>query len=216
MSQAFIFDFDGTLLDSEIVWVEATELFIRERKPAFTREEAEFLVYGRSWHDIYDDILLLLPDVCMGIEEMSEVLESYYEKLVGTRDLRIESSINLLKRLSAKFPVAVVSGSTRATVAKGLVSMGIETCLEFYLGAEDYSPGKPDPACYLLAATRLGLSPERCLVFEDAVAGVRAAKGAGMRCVAVARKGSPRQDFSEADLVLQDLGAFELPTDPTS
>ena len=74
---------------------------------------------------------------------------------------------------------------------------------------EDYDPGKPHPACYLAAAREAGLPPEQCVVFEDSNAGVCAAKDAGAYAVALARPDRPEQDYSRADLVLEDLSLFE-------
>jgi beta-phosphoglucomutase-like phosphatase (HAD superfamily) len=104
--------------------------------------------------------------------------------------------------------VAIVSGSPRVDVQDGVELLGIAPLLRFFLGSEDYPRGKPDPAGFLLAAQRLGAAPADCLVFEDSAAGVRAARAAGMRCVALARPGAPAQDLSDADLVLNDLGGF--------
>lgn len=88
--------------------------------------------------------------------------------------------------------------------------MGIGRDVRFVLGAEDYEPGKPSPAGFLLGARRLGVPPETCLVFEDSRAGVLAAKQAGMLCVALARPGSHPQDLSGADWILEDLAAFTM------
>jgi sugar-phosphatase len=71
--------------------------------------------------------------------------------------------------------------------------------------------GKPDPEPYLLAAARLGVRPGRCVVFEDAAVGVRAAKAAGMACIAVPNPAALQpQDLSLADLILPSLEDFEL------
>lgn len=210
MIKAFIFDLDGTLLDSEILWVEAIEDFIRERDPTVTRDYATSIVYGRSWHDIYKDICGRLADLDMSILDMQVALRPYFDRLSQTRDIRILSSVELLRALSADFPVCIVSGSPRDEIRDGVALMGIGDRLIFYLGAEDYAPGKPDPACFLTAADRLGLPPVECLVFEDSAAGVLAAKRAGMACVGLAREGRPPQDLSCADLVLSDLAGFSL------
>ena len=88
--------------------------------------------------------------------------------------------------------------------------MGVEDVVRLFLGTEDYAEGKPDPACFLLAARMLAVPPESCLVFEDSAAGVIAAKAATMTCVALQRPGRPAQDVSLADEVLSDLADFRL------
>ncbi len=210
MINAFIFDLDGTLLDSEILWVEAVEAFIREHDPSVTRDYATSIVYGRSWHDIYEEICRHLNDLDMSIRDMQVALRPYFDRLSETRDIRILSSVELLRTLSRDFPVCIVSGSPRDEIQDGVELMGIDDHLAFYLGAEDYSPGKPHPACFLMAAEKLGVPPGECLVFEDSAAGVLAAKRAGMACVGLSREGRPPQDLSAADIVLGDLADFSL------
>ena len=212
MIRALLFDLDGTLLDTEVLWVRAMCAYLADQGLALTPDEATALVYGHSWHDIYTALAAREPRLAMGEMRMGAALHPYFERLRASTDPRIPGSVALLQRLSASSPVAVVSGSPRADVAEGLALMGIAGCVRFYLGSEDYASGKPAPACFLLAARRLDVPPETCLVFEDSSAGVRAAKAAGMACVALVRPGAPVQDVSAADWVLGDLAAFDLET----
>lgn len=209
--QAYCFDLDGTLIDSEVLWVEAIRTYLSEQGVAITAHAAEALVYGRSWRDIHAVITREHPHLAMPIAAMEAAIAPYYARLAAVRDIRIPSSIALLEQLARAFPVCIVSGSSRKTVGEAIAMMGIGASLRFYLGADDYAPGKPDPACYRLAAQRLGVDPAACLVFEDSHAGVTAAKAAGMRCVVLARADHPSQDFSAADLVLRDLADYQPP-----
>lgn len=209
MQRAYLFDMDGTLIDTEPLWVEAVVNVVNALGFPLDREEAARLVYGRSWHDIYRTIVSRWPGFPLSIEAAQDRLTPEFMALRGRRDVRIHSSIALLRRLAAAHPVAVVSGSPRPDVDAGIELMGIGGLIRFSLASDDYSPGKPDPACYLAAAARLGLPPSACVVFEDSAAGVRAAKAAGARCVALARPGMPHpQDVSAADEVLADLGDY--------
>ncbi|MFO7975642.1 MAG: HAD family phosphatase [Candidatus Hydrogenedentota bacterium] len=208
MIDAYIFDMDGTLLDSEILWVEAVETYLTDFGFRLTREEAIELVYGISWHDIYLDIRRRFPGLGLGYEPFVSAVEPIFERLRHTRDIRIPGSIELLRTLARAYPVCIVSGSNKNGVADGIETMGIGKDIRFFLSADDYSPGKPDPTCFLMAAERLEIEPARCLVFEDSTVGAQAAKGAGMHCVALARPARPVQDVSMADLVLEDLGEF--------
>jgi len=150
------------------------------------------------------------------MKEDAETLElesiNYYQALRGATDIRIHSSIALLEKLSQRHPVAIVSGSTRRQVSDAITLMGVGERLQFYLGSEDYPRGKPDPACFLLAAKRFGIDPAECLVFEDSSAGVSAAKAAGMHCVALCRPGHPHQNLSGADNILADLADWRPPS----
>lgn len=210
MIDAFVFDLDGTLLDSEIVWVEAYDQFLRTQGFAIEPAEALSIVYGRAYSFVYEETCRRFPALGLDAEELADRLRVVFQGLTRTRDLRIHGSVNLLKHLARQHPVCVVSGSPRADVAEGVRLAGINGDLRFFLGSEDYSPGKPDPAGFLMGASRLGVAPGACLVFEDSAAGVQAAKRAGMACVALARPGRPRQDIEAADLVLDDLARFDL------
>jgi HAD superfamily hydrolase (TIGR01509 family) len=208
--QAFLFDLDGTLLDSEVLYVDAVRSALIERDSFLSPEEAQKLVYGRGWREIYEHTALRFPGAYSSIGEMESVVEEHFERLRCNRDIRIHSSIHLLEELARGYPVAIVSGSPRRTIALCVEQMGIGSKLDFYIGVEEYPKGKPDPACYLMAAEKFGLPPGRCLVFEDSAAGVRSAKAAGMLCVGLQRREAPVQDLSSADLVLSDLSQFRL------
>lgn len=209
--KAFFFDLDGTLLDSEVIYVDAAQESLAEKGFDITHHEALELVYGRGAKDIFLDMLERFPGAYRDIQDAEEEVRRHFLRLRAERDIRIHGSVDLLKSLAKEFPVAIVSGSPRQDIEDGISVMGVASWVAFYLGAEDYFPGKPDPSCYLLAAERLALPPETCLVFEDSRAGVNAAKQAGMACVGLQREKSPRQDLSRADLILSDLAEFELP-----
>lgn len=210
MIKAFIFDLDGTLLDSEIVWVEAYAQCLAAQGYAITPPEALATVYGRAYSFVYAETRRRFPQLTLSEKELADRLREVFQDLTQTHRLVIDGSVRLLKSLSQEYPVCVVSGSTRADVEAGIRLAGVESHLRFFLGSEDYHPGKPDPAGFLAAAARLGAAPEASLVFEDSTAGVAAAEAAGMSCVALARPGRPPQDLSRADLVLEDLGQFNL------
>lgn len=207
--KAYCFDLDGTLIDSEVIWVAAIRDYLVEHTGAFSEAAAFDLVYGHSWADIHKTVVTTYPALSMPIHDMEAAIAPYYKRIERTRDVRIHSSIALLERLAETQPICIVSGSSTKTVKEAAAAIGVAKHLSFVLGADDYSPGKPDPTCFRLAAQRLGLPPDACVVFEDSSAGVRSAKGAGMRCVALARPGRPAQDLSMADLVLADLAEFD-------
>lgn len=211
MSRAYIFDLDGTLLDTEILWVDAIGEFVRPFRPDTTHDEMIRLVYGRSWRDVYPDLAAMTPGAGLDREQMEQALHDIFCRLRNSSDIRIEGSIDLLRELARTSRVCVVSGSPRRDLDEGIRLIGVGDLLAFSLAAEDYSPGKPDPACFLTAARRLDLDPGQCLVFEDSAAGVTAAKAAGMMCVALARDGAPPQDFSGADSTLRDLSEYKIP-----
>lgn len=195
-------------MDSEVLYVEAVQLVLLDKNLHISPEDAMNIVYGKAWPSVYAEVDKRFPGVFSAIESMERPLRDHFLRLRNSRDVRIKSSIELLRKLSQDFPVCVVSGSTRKDVEDSIALMGIESNLAFYLSCEDYTPGKPDPACYLLVTNKLRVAADHCLVFEDSTAGIEAAKQAGMYCIALKRKGAPEQDTSGADETLEDLANF--------
>jgi len=209
---AFIFDLDGTLVDTELLWAGAMSAYLAEHRCECPKETVLHMVFGRSWIDIYRDITSRFPAMSnTSSPAMAEALRAHYLRLREQGDgVIIHSSAALLKSLSRQHPVIIVSGSPRADVEEAVRLLGAVQAVRFVLGAEDYAPGKPSPAGFLLGAERLGVAPTECLVFEDSFAGVSAAKAAGMWCVALSRDDAHPQDLSAADWVLSDLADFSV------
>ena len=200
MIKAAIFDLDGTLMDSEGLWVEAVTQYLNDRGRAIGGEEGQAIVYGRSWSDIYNDIVARHPELDVTIEEMEEAVRVYMLALREGRDVIIAESVNLLKQLADDMPVCIVSGSPCADVEAAIDLMGIRDRVAFSIGAEEYGPGKPDPTCFLMASKRLGVEAGQCVVFEDSSAGVQGANSAGM--LRSPAKGFPSRMFPKPTLFL--------------
>lgn len=207
--EAYLFDFDGTLADSEPLWAQAFDAYLREAGLDLNSQAINALVYGRSRDDILDDLLRDYPGRFGSREVMRAELFRRLAELRSRKDTRIDGSVQLLIRLAGHHPVAIVSGSDRDTVSAWCEDLGISGYLKFIIGCEDTPKGKPDPAGYLMAARRLGVAPSACVVFEDSRAGVLAARAAGMSCIGFAPEGRDPQDLSAADHVLSNLFDYE-------
>lgn len=205
---AYLFDLDGTLVDSEHLWTAAAEQYLRSRGKPVSTAQVSAWVLGRAWHDIYANIVATWPDLDIGVGRMEDELRPFYLAGRASGDIRIHSSIALLRGLAAHTPTVIVSGSPNRDIAEAIDHMGVGDVLRFFLGSSDYAPGKPDPVCFLTAAKRLGVDAARCVVFEDSSAGILAARRAGMAVVALARPEASPQDVTPADLVLNDLADY--------
>ena len=208
---AVLFDLDGTLIDTEPMLIDAIKALIESRGESFSRDKTQELVLGKSARDIYSEIHQTFPGLFISDEEIELGIEEIYKEYCEANDILIPTSIELLKKLARSFPVAIVSGSHTRTVEEAADHMGVRDLLAFCLGADDYPKGKPDPCCFLQAASMLATPPEECLVFEDSKAGVAAAKNAGMHCIGLKRPEAPPQDLSLADEIYADLAEFTLP-----
>jgi sugar-phosphatase len=107
-------------------------------------------------------------------------------------------------------PLALVTSAHRAWAEERLADIGIADLVRTIVSAEDVVVGKPDPSGYLAAARLLDVEPIRCVVFEDSLAGIAAARAAGMACVAVATTHHP-DELAHADLVIPDMSGIDWP-----
>lgn len=209
MSKGYIFDLDGTLLDTELVWIAVMERLFAAHEISITHEQVIKIVCGRAASDIYKDTVAVSNGKLSDVGAIAAEAYKYFEEMKESTDIRINGSIELLKRLSKTSPVCIASGSPRVVIEEGIKYMGVEENVSFFLGSEDYAVGKPNPTVFLLAAEKLGLEPKDCVVFEDSCPGVTAAKRAGMKCVAVVLPNHPKQDVSQADAILDDLSKYK-------
>ncbi|MEV6115583.1 HAD family hydrolase [Streptomyces sp. NPDC052109] len=197
-AHALLFDNDGTLvstLDSvERCWTRWA------REYAITAEEfGRVALHGRPAAEIIADLLPahLVPEAVARVEqlEVDDVPDGGVRLLPGTREF--------LESLPAD-AWAVVTSATRRLAEARLDAVGILP--KTLIAADDITRGKPDPEPYLLAARQLGVDPAHCVVFEDAPAGLRAGRAAGMTTVALAT--THRAAELDADLVVRDLSAL--------
>ncbi|WP_028815389.1 HAD family hydrolase [Streptomyces flavidovirens] len=197
-AEALLFDNDGTLLSSMESVIRCWARWAAEYGIS-AEEFAAVELHGRPAAEIAAD--LLPADVVPGAVARIEQLE--------VEDVTAPGAVVLLPgtaALLASLPAdrwAVVTSATRRLAEARLAEAGIRP--KAMIAADDITRGKPDPEPYLLAARRLGVDPARCVVFEDAPAGLRSGRAAGMKTVALATT----HDASElvADVVVSDLSA---------
>lgn len=208
MHSAALFDLDGTLIDSEARGRAAwTRLFVRHGVPHDAALIASFA--GRPGREVIAEHLHAFTG--RGLEEVYTEAVSYLDLPDLPEVVAVPGSVELLKRLHAKrIPVGVVTSGTRGYALAELRSLGVLPLLDVVITADDVTRGKPDPEGYLAGCRAVGVAPERTVVFEDAAAGVAAAKAAGTFCVAITTT-QPASLLAAADLVLPDLSTVDWP-----
>ncbi|WP_030759093.1 HAD family hydrolase [Streptomyces sp. NRRL F-2664] len=180
-----IFDLDGTLVDSEPNYYESGRRTLeRHGVPDFTWEQhSRFIGIGTL------ETLEILKDrysIPAPVEQLLTEQNAAYLDLARTRTEVFPQMRRLVERLSAEgAAMAVASGSSREAIDAVLAGTGLDALLTTVVSAEEVAQGKPAPDVFLEAARRLGAQPADCVVVEDAVPGVRAARAAGMDCVVV-------------------------------
>ena len=209
---AFLFDLDGTLLDTESFWTEAIVEWLADRGAVTTTEAVAPLVFGRSWPDIQSALHAMFPQLPKtGAEEDAKTLRPYYARLaVNPASQIIPGAVSFLKKVSRIAPCVIVSGSPHDDVVQAVELCGVENLVRFVLGAEDYGRGKPAPDGYLKAASLLEVDASECVVVEDSMVGVQAGRAAGMRVIGVDRSRHAPQDFAGCEWLVHDLSELNV------
>ena len=193
-THAVIFDMDGVIVDSGAhhrqAWITLLGELGVAPPPGFWRR-----TIGRP---SVEAVPLLLGEPIRPAEarRLANRKHAHYETLAAAGMPAVPGVIAFVDTLRAHgVPLAVATSARRVDTTELLGPLGLLDRFEAIVTAEDVTRGKPDPEVYLLAAARLGATPDECLVFEDAIVGVQAARGAGMRVVGLATAYEP------ADLV---------------
>lgn len=179
---AYIFDCDGTLGDTMPLHYQAWCAALKEHHVEFP--EAFFYELGGMPTERIVEILNERHGHNMPVKETAHYKEELYLK--GVEQIRpIEPVVAIVNEVHGKLPIAVASGGHRRIVTRTLTCLGILDKFDAVICSEDYLHGKPNPDPFLTAAARMGVIPEKCLVFEDTNTGIEAAKAAGMKWVLV-------------------------------
>ena len=207
--RAVLWDMDGTLIDSEEYhWIAWRNTMADEGVP-ITREQ--FLASFGQRNDS------IVPRWIGGevtperIDKIANAKEEVYRALIRRYGIAPLPGVERwVRRLHQEGWVqAIASAAPRANVDAILEALSTTGVFQGIVSAEDVQRGKPDPEVYLVAASRVGASPERCIVVEDAPAGVEGARRAGMRSIGVNRNGAPlAADLTVQSLELLDPNAF--------
>jgi mannitol-1-/sugar-/sorbitol-6-phosphatase len=203
--EAVLFDLDGVLVDSTAS-IERTWRIWAERHGLDAAKIVEF-AHGRRSEET-------LRSFASHLDADSEARELEMIELEDAANvLKVEGASDLL----TAFPPeswAIVTSGTRAIATARMRHTGLPIP-RVVVSAEDVENGKPDPECYMKAAERLGISPENCVVVEDAPPGIRAARSAGMAVVAVATT-HPASELSDANAVAKALSNISLDENGTT
>jgi HAD superfamily hydrolase (TIGR01509 family) len=182
-ARAVVFDMDGVLVDSGAHHRDAWRALFRDvglaPPPEFWR-----ITIGRP----ADEAIALLLDGIDAAEarRLAEVKRQHYTRLARRGTVAVAGAPAFVDVLAAeRVPRAVATSATRRDLERVLVELGLLRHFGVAVTADDVRWGKPHPEVYLKAAAALGVDPSACVVFEDAVVGVHAARAAGMRVIGV-------------------------------
>jgi HAD superfamily hydrolase (TIGR01509 family) len=192
---AVVFDLDGLLLDTEQVWDEVREALVRERGGRW-HDRAQADMMGMSSHEwsryLHEELGLPEPPEELNRLVVERMQERYRHGLPV-----IDGAVDAVRRMAERWPLGLASSSNRPLIDLALERMGVADLFRATVSSEEVERGKPAPDVYLEAARRLGVPPERTAAVEDSASGIRAAKAAGLRVVAI-----PNRHFPPGDEVL--------------
>jgi HAD superfamily hydrolase (TIGR01509 family) len=208
--EAVVFDLDGVLADSEPWWNQIDTKLLSEHGINY-RGEYHTNVLGVSYRvavEFYKSVFHIYASPEELIQRRGDIAVDFFANRVS---LFPSARATLEELHKMKLQLAVATSSVSASARPFLERTGIRDFFRVIVTGDEVERGKPDPEIYLRTARRLGVPPAACLVIEDALAGVAAAKAANMRVAAIpdTRFVDQREYEEEADYVLGDLS--EIP-----
>ena len=210
MIEAVVFDLDGVIVDSEQVWDEVREAYVHETGGTYGDQSARDMMGMSSpeWSR-YMAETLAVPGTP---EEINAAIVERMLARYGDAPPLIEGAVAAVRRIAAYVPLAIASSSNPELIDVVLRSSGLAADFVTAVSSEEVPRGKPSPDVYLEAARRLGADPVRCGAVEDSHNGIRSAKAAGMRVVAVPNPHYPPDDeaLALADVVVSSIGELQL------
>lgn len=201
--EAVIWDMDGVIVDTALYHLKAWQNVFQEKSITFTESD-----FRQSFRQRNDAIIKSVLGAAISPDEIKAVAskkETDFRFQIGQDIKLLPGVVKLILALGKRgVKMALASSAPRENIQLIFARLGIENCFQAIVNDNDVSEGKPNPQVFLLAAQRLDAAPKKCVAIEDAIAGVTAAKRAGMYCVAVTTT-NPREHLMEADLVVESL-----------
>lgn len=207
LETAFIFDMDGVIVDSNPYHKIALKEFCKRHGHDLTDEQLREKIYGRRNQDWLKNIFGSLDDLTMRAlaDEKEALFREVYEKDITALDGLKEF---LEKLVHLNIPRVIATSAPRANVDFTLSKTGTGPYFSVILDDSFVTNGKPDPEVYLKAAAAANYRPEDCVVFEDSLAGVQAARKAGCKVIGLTTTHTA-EELSDTDMVIENFVGLE-------
>jgi beta-phosphoglucomutase family hydrolase len=206
--QAVIWDMDGVIADTGDIHYRAWVKVFGKRGVSFKKED--FMRFFGRRHDTIIHFALGEDISRADFDKVTEEKQLLYRELVRKNVIPLPGAVELVRALNAaRIPAAIATSAPYPNIDVILDGLCIKDCFQAIASGLEVKESKPDPAVFLLAAKKLGVAPARCAVIEDAVAGVAAAKAAGMKALAVTNS-HPDGSLRHADRVVDSLAGVTV------
>lgn len=210
---AAIFDFDETIIDLEPQHTAAYVALCRDLGSDYETMPESFRT--GSGRRVIDDIRAMRAHFgwSEGERDLLARRQQHFDHVVRESDLDVMPGVReILAAFSARrIPLAIASSAVRASIEAILDRLALRHYFDLIVDGSEVTHGKPDPEAYLVTASRLGVEPRACIVFEDSEVGVLSAKAAGAYCVAVRNpRALSRQDLSAADAIVESMSEVDV------
>lgn len=210
--QAIIFDLDGVLVDSEPLWERMLKEYFKQNNIVIPGDFTAFT--NRHFRGAGQPAIIKYIKKRFKLQESLKKINSdrmkIIERLFKERLRLFPNARKVIEILQKEYPLAIASSAPKKTVTIALKKLKITSYISVLIHGEHVSRQKPHPQIFLKAAKQLGVPPSRCLVIEDSLTGVIAAKKARMRCVLFKTSYSTKAQIAKADYVVQRLS--EIPS----
>ena len=205
MISGFLFDLDGTLVDSERESGEAMARALLEGQGIACEQSDKDYVIGRSWVAIYERLQQRYPQLAWNRAEVIAQTAMKRDEVFAELGVTVLPGAREVLRWTKDRPRALVTGSSRVEALQVLPLIGPDAAFDIIFAAEDVPSSKPSPDGYRAAMRELGLLPHQCVVIEDSVAGIAAGRAAGCLVIAVAAGNFGGWDQSGAHHLIASL-----------
>ena len=208
--QAIVFDFDGVLADSEMLHFRVYNELLSASGVQISRDEYYEKYLGFDDEGVFE-LLASEKQLILGDEEIEMLISEKaerFEALVSSSDVLYPAAAPCIRRLGARWPLAICSGARRSEIELMLHGAKLLDAFRFIVATGDTDRGKPAPDPYLRAAELHGLPPGACLAIEDSHAGLEAARTAGLKTIAITNT-YPRGTLT-ADAIVDSLDEVTL------
>jgi HAD superfamily hydrolase (TIGR01509 family) len=202
---AVVFDMDGVIVDSEQVWDDVRESYVREVGGTYTDSATRDMMGMSSveWSRYMAEAL----GVPGTPEEINATIVQRMLERYGEAPPLIPGAVEAVRRCAERWPLAVASSSNPELIEVVLDVAELHDVIRVVVSSQEVARGKPAPDVYLEAARRLDVDPHLCAAVEDSHNGIRSAKAAGMRVVAIPNPHFPPDEdaLAQADVVLRSI-----------